>query len=227
MEVPVAFFTGEITGLRHGAEVAYAIVFERRTPQGVVRVPRDADSQGYPYRFTYAAKGSREAKSAGIGDLAARAAPPSGALLAAARTRVGVDIGSMAGRVPPVRPPLGGGGAGGGSSGAGGGGAGGATPIGAPRRRARRFGIWSAGYGRSRSPLSPRLWRWRNQTGRGDNECGGHLCLSLHHCWDRQHRAAVRRPPRERGFVVEDTVRGRRARSAQRRGPGQGSSHVR
>ena len=73
----------------------------------MVRVPRDADSQGYPYRFTYAAKGSREAKSAGIGDLAARAAPPSGALLAAARTRVGVDIGSMAGRVPPVRPPLG------------------------------------------------------------------------------------------------------------------------
>src|SRR5262249_55413831 len=52
------YFRGQITGLRHRAEVQYNIVFERRTSKGVSRLPSDVDPQTYPYRFLFAAKGS-------------------------------------------------------------------------------------------------------------------------------------------------------------------------
>ena len=52
------YFKGQITGLRHAAEVQYNIVFERRTRKGISRLPSDVDPQAYPYRFLFAAKGS-------------------------------------------------------------------------------------------------------------------------------------------------------------------------
>jgi len=52
---PMTLLGGEIMGLRSGSEVAYAIVFERMTPQGVFQLPGGQESPSYPYRFVFAA----------------------------------------------------------------------------------------------------------------------------------------------------------------------------
>lgn len=49
----VQYLFGKVTGLRSGSAVSYEVLFERITPQGVVRLPMNYDQNRYPYAFLY------------------------------------------------------------------------------------------------------------------------------------------------------------------------------